>query len=50
MFEQIISDSKYDISIFTQAEIESIGANVTATETNGRTVEITWGETANTQV
>jgi len=38
MFEQIISDSKYDISIFTQAEIESVGANVTAAETNGKTI------------
>jgi len=35
---QFVKDSNYDISLFTQAEIETLAANVTPRETNGKTI------------
>ncbi len=35
---QFVKDSNYDISLFTQAEIETLAANITAKETNGKTI------------
>ncbi len=35
---QFVKDSNYDVSLFTQAELETLGANITPKETNGKTV------------
>ncbi len=35
---QIVKDSNYDVSLFTQAELETLGANITMREINGKTI------------
>ena len=35
---QFVKDSNYDVSLFTQAELETLGANIMTRETNGKTI------------